>query len=54
MGGFERALDWLAEDKIPVDGLIHHASPSVPSAIYSDIAARRIVEPFIVLDWANH
>ena len=54
MGGFERALDWLAEGKIPVDGLIHHASPSDPSAIYSDIAARRILEPFIVLDWANH
>lgn len=50
-GGFARALDWLAEGRIPVEGLIHRASPSDPAALYADIAARRIAEPFIVLDW---
>lgn len=53
LGGFARALDWLAEGKIPVEGLMHRASPADPSTLYADIAARRIAEPFIVLDWTK-
>lgn len=51
--GLSRALDWLAEDKIPLHGLVHHAKPDDPATLYGDIMARHIVEPFIVLDWSQ-
>ena len=51
--GFSRALDWLAEGRIPLDGLVHRATPEEPASLYADIIARRIAEPFIVLDWPN-
>jgi threonine dehydrogenase-like Zn-dependent dehydrogenase len=50
-GGFERSLQWLAEGRIPLDGLIHRAVPEDPAAIYAAIMARQIAEPFILLDW---
>lgn len=50
-GGFARALNWLAEGRVPLDGLIHRQSPRDPAAFYADIASRRIAKPFIVLDW---
>ncbi|WP_198937945.1 hypothetical protein, partial [Pelomonas sp. KK5] len=49
--GFERALAWLAEGRIRLPGLVHTAHPAEPARLYADIAARRIAEPFIVLDW---
>lgn len=52
-GGFARALVWLKGGKIPLEGLIHRASPVDPAALYAEIAARRIAEPFIVLDWSK-
>ncbi|RWR15525.1 zinc-binding dehydrogenase [Paenirhodobacter populi] len=52
-GGFERALRWLAEGRIPLDGLVRVRTPDDPAALYADIAARRIAEPFIVLDWSG-
>jgi threonine dehydrogenase-like Zn-dependent dehydrogenase len=52
-GGFAKALDWLAEGRIPLDDLVHHASPADPPALYAKIAGRQIAEPFIVLDWAK-
>lgn len=52
-GGFERALRWLAEGRIPLDGLVQIRTPSDPASLYADIAARRIAEPFIVLDWSG-
>lgn len=51
LGGFARALDWLAEGRIPLEGLMHRASPGDPAQLYADIAARKIAAPFIVLDW---
>ncbi|SDN36744.1 zinc-binding dehydrogenase [Ensifer sp. YR511] len=51
--GFSLALDWLAQSRIPLNGLIRRFVPNDPSALYSDIAAKRIEEPFIVLDWAR-
>ncbi|OMQ40144.1 zinc-binding dehydrogenase [Ensifer sp. 1H6] len=51
--GFSLALDWLAEGRIPLDGLIRQVVPNNPSSLYSDIAAKRIEEPFIVLDWTR-
>lgn len=50
-GGFSRALAWLAEDRIPLAGLIHRAKPDKPEEIYGDIMRRAITEPFIVLSW---
>lgn len=52
-GGFAKALAWLAEGRIPLEGLVHHASPADPAKLYADIAGRTIAEPFIVLDWAK-
>jgi threonine dehydrogenase-like Zn-dependent dehydrogenase len=51
--GFERALQWLAEGRVPLGGLVHRVAPSDPATLYADIAARRISEPFIVLDWSG-
>ena len=53
LGGFAKALTWLKAGKIPLAGLMHVASPAEPAALYADIAARRIAEPFIVLDWST-
>lgn len=50
-GGFERALRWLSEGRIELDGLLTSVSPSNPAQVYEDIAARKISEPFIVYDW---
>lgn len=50
-GGFERALRWLSQERIDLTGLITSVSPADPAQIYSDIAARKISEPFIAYDW---
>lgn len=50
-GGFSRALAFLAEGRIPLDGLIHRATPEQPEALYADIMKRTIAAPFIILDW---
>lgn len=50
-GGFSRALDWLCEGRIDVEGLIRHVTPYDPASLYSDISRRTIEEPFIVIDW---
>ncbi|RVJ49592.1 hypothetical protein CN175_20450, partial [Sinorhizobium meliloti] len=51
--GFSRALEWLTEGKIPLDGLVRSTSPDNPERLYADIMARHIDEPFIVLDWSG-
>lgn len=50
-GGFERALQWLAEGRVSLDGLVRRAVPSDPAALYAAIIGRKISEPFILLDW---
>lgn len=49
--GFQHALRWLDEGKIPLKGLIHLAVPSCPETLYTDIMSRKIVEPFIAMNW---
>jgi threonine dehydrogenase-like Zn-dependent dehydrogenase len=49
--GFARALQWLAEGRIPLEGLVYRIAPTDPQKLYADIASRKIREPFIVLDW---
>ncbi|MDQ0390984.1 zinc-binding dehydrogenase [Labrys monachus] len=49
--GFRRALKWLAEGRIPLDGLVRTLSPGDPQALYGMLQARAIEEPFVVLDW---
>ncbi|MGQ3215607.1 zinc-binding dehydrogenase [Shinella sp.] len=51
--GFARAIEWLAEDRIPLDGLLHRATPENPTKLYADVMARQIAEPFIVVDWSR-
>lgn len=53
MGGFNRALDWLAEGRFALDGMMHKAQPNNPAALYDSIARRQIAEPFIILDWTS-
>lgn len=50
-GGFSRALAFLAEGRIPLDGLIHRATPENPEVLYAGIMQRNIAEPLIVLEW---
>lgn len=50
-GGFARAMDWLAEGRVPLEGLMHHAAPDDPAALYARILSRGIEEPFILIDW---
>lgn len=52
-GGFARALDWLAEGRIELGGLLRRVPPTDPASLYAEIAARRNEEPFIVLDWTD-
>ena len=52
-GGFERAMRWLAEGRVPLAGLVHRATPDDPAALYSSIQARKISEPFILIDWES-
>lgn len=49
--GFARALAWLADGLIPLDGLVYRAAPEDPATLYANIMARRIAEPFIVVEW---
>ncbi|NUS69028.1 MAG: zinc-binding dehydrogenase, partial [Ensifer adhaerens] len=51
LGGFLRALEWLSEGLIEVEGLICHVTPDDPASLYSDISRRVIEQPFIVIDW---
>jgi len=50
-GGFRKALNWLERGLVNVEGLVVSRSPADPAGLYSDIAAYRIREPLIVLDW---
>lgn len=49
--GFQRALHWLAEGRMPLEGLVSRQSPADPEDLYARIMKREIEEPFIVLDW---
>lgn len=50
-GGFARAMEWLAEGRFPLTGLVHKALPDDPAALYGRILSRDIAEPFILIDW---
>ncbi|MBK5933626.1 threonine dehydrogenase-like Zn-dependent dehydrogenase [Rhodovulum imhoffii] len=52
-GGFARALRWLSQKRIDMAGLMTSVSPANPAQVYSDIAARKISEPFIIYDWSS-
>ena len=51
--GFERALKWLADGRLKLDGLVTVIPPDDPAGLYGDIRDRRIETPFIVLDWSS-
>lgn len=51
--GFSRALQWLSEDRVGLEGLVRKIVPDKPSAVYEAIRSRSIQEPFIILDWSG-
>ena len=51
--GFKRALKWLGEGRINVEGLITTVSPKNPEEVYNQIQNKDIKEPFIIYDWEN-
>lgn len=52
-GGFERAMQWLKDDKVQLDGLMTTVSPKHPEKVYGQLLDRNILEPFIVYDWTQ-
>ncbi|MFM0505619.1 zinc-binding dehydrogenase [Paraburkholderia caffeinilytica] len=51
MGGFRKAMKWLAEDRIPLEGMVRVESPDSPGKIYRALLERIVNEPFVVFDW---
>ena len=51
--GFDRALRWLGEGRVRLDGLVRSLSPAAPQEVYRAIREREVPEPFLLLDWAS-
>ena len=51
MTGFNKAMKWLAEDRIPFDGMVRTVAPDEPGEVYRALLERNIKEPFVVFDW---
>ncbi len=50
---YEKALRWIADERITVDGLTAKADPKTPDVIYKDIMQRKTPGLFTVFDWAQ-
>ena len=53
MSGLRLALDWLAADKVPLAGLVTTQKVVNPQTNYDALIAKKIAEPFVVLDWMD-
>ena len=51
--GFAKALKWLSEEKIPLEGLVINKYPYTPDELYKSISLNEIEELFIVMDWTK-
>lgn len=51
MSGFRKAMKWLAEDRIPLEGMVRVETPGDPAKVYRALLQRSVNEPFVVLDW---
>ncbi|CAE6961484.1 zinc-binding dehydrogenase [Paraburkholderia domus] len=51
MAGFRKAMKWLAEDRIPLEGMVRIETPDEPEKVYRALLERSVDEPFVVLDW---
>lgn len=49
--GLAKALHWLAQGRVPLTGLTRTISPFDPAAVYAQLQARTIDEPFVVMEW---
>jgi hypothetical protein len=49
--GFEKALGWLADGRVPLEGMMHTRSPRDPKALYGGLLRGEFYETFTVLDW---
>jgi threonine dehydrogenase-like Zn-dependent dehydrogenase len=52
LGGFETALQWLADGRIRVEGLVHPVDPAEAQAAYQALLHRRAEGLFTVFDWS--
>lgn len=53
MSGLKLALDWIADERIPLDGLIAEVPVRQPQEIYNQLRSGEIRQPFVVLNWAD-
>ena len=51
MAGFRKAMKWLAEDRIPLEGMVRIETPDIPEKVYRALLERSVNEPFVVFDW---
>ena len=51
MSALALALDWIAANRIPLDGLVTQKPSSDPQATYDALQRGEISEPFVVLNW---
>lgn len=51
--GYEKALRWLADGKIPLAGLLRKVSPQDAAAVYAALRRQEQDELFLVWDWAQ-
>jgi threonine dehydrogenase-like Zn-dependent dehydrogenase len=49
--GFKKALGWLADGRVPLEGMMHTRSPHDPKALYEGLLRGEFSETFTVLDW---
>ena len=50
---FTTAMKWLAQGKIPLQGVVRTLSPENPNEIYHALKGEEFDELFIVLDWTK-
>jgi threonine dehydrogenase-like Zn-dependent dehydrogenase len=53
MTGFRKAMSWLSQDRIPLEGMVCGQTPDDPEGVYRALLERRIDEPFVVFDWGQ-
>jgi threonine dehydrogenase-like Zn-dependent dehydrogenase len=52
MSGLAKALKWLSQGEVPLEGMIRKMNPQNPAAVYAQLVDGKVDELFIVLDWS--
>ncbi len=53
MSGLKLALDWIANKRVPLDGIISKHPIAQPQELYDHLSEGKIQSPFVVLNWAE-